>query len=91
MTDNDAEALPPRVPVPAETLVMDMETGRQLLRFDGLVPLPAGARIELGSLTDRPATDAIVMKTRVWGASGPKPLLVLDVILRPPGEDADLP
>lgn len=47
----DAEAAEPRVPtvpLPAETLVMDMESGRQLLR-------------------------------------------VLDVMLRPPGEDTDLP
>jgi hypothetical protein len=31
------------------------------------------------------------MKTRVWGAPSPKPLLILYVMLRPPGEDADLP
>jgi hypothetical protein len=91
---DDAEAAEPQVPtvpLPAETLVMDTETGRQLLRVDGFMPLPAGARIELGSMIDPPATDAIVMKTRVWGASSPKPLLVLDVMLRPPGEDTDLP
>ena len=70
---------------------MDMETGRQLLRVDGFMPLPAGARIELGSMMDPPAADAVVVKTRVWGASSPEPLLVLDMMLRPPGEDTDLP
>ena len=48
MTD-DAEAAEPQmptVPLPAETLVMDMETGRQLLRVDGFMLLPAGARID---------------------------------------------
>ena len=81
----------PTVPLPAETLVMDMETGRQLLRVNGFMPLPPGARLELGSMMDPPATDAVVVKTRVWGASSPRPLLVLDVMLRPPGEDVDLP
>lgn len=47
---------------------MDMETGRQPLRVDGFMPLLAGARIELGSMTDPPATDAVVVKTCVWGA-----------------------
>ena len=70
---------------------MDMETGQQLLRVDGFMPLPAGARIELGSMMDPPATDAVVVKTRVRGASSPEPLLVLDVMLRLPGEDTDLP
>jgi len=54
---DDAEAAEPRVPtvpLPAETLVMDMETGRQLLRVDGFMPLPAGTRIELGSMMDPP-------------------------------------
>jgi hypothetical protein len=81
----------PTVPLPHETLVMDTETGRQLLRVDGFMPLPAGARIELGSITDPPATDTAVMKTHVWGTSSLRPLLVPDVMLRPPGEDADLP
>jgi hypothetical protein len=70
----DADAADPQVPtvpLPGETLVMDME--------------------ELGSMMDPPATDAVVVKTRVWGASSPRPLLVLDVMLRPPGEDIDLP
>ncbi len=83
---DDAEAAEPQVPtvpLPAKTLVMDMETGRQLLRVDGFMPLPAGARIELGSMMDPSATDAIVMKTYVWGASSPKPLLMLDVTPRP--------
>jgi hypothetical protein len=39
----------PTVPVLAEMLVMDMETGWQLLWVAGFMPLPAGARIELGS------------------------------------------
>lgn len=93
VTDDAGVAEPrvPTVPLPAETLVMDMETGRQLLRVNGFMPLPAGARIELGSMMDPPAADAVVVKTRVWGASSPKPLLVLDVMLRPPGEDTDLP
>jgi hypothetical protein len=31
---------------------MDTETGRHLLRIDGFMPLPARARIELGSMMD---------------------------------------
>ena len=77
--------------MPAETLVMDTETNRQLLWVSGFMPLPPGARIELGSLMDPPATDAIVMKTRIANADGARPLLVLEVMLRPPGEDLDLP
>jgi hypothetical protein len=91
MTDIDVEPEVLRVPVPAETLVIDIKSHRQLLRFDGLVPLPPGARLELGSAAERNAADGIVVKTRVFGASSPKPVLILDVTLVEPGEDADLP
>jgi hypothetical protein len=40
-----AEPQVPTVPLPAETLVMDTKTGRQLIRADGFM-LPAGARID---------------------------------------------
>ena len=36
-----AEPQVPTVPLPAETLVMDTKTGRQLIRADGFM-LPAG-------------------------------------------------
>jgi hypothetical protein len=41
-----AESQVPTVPLPAETLVMDMETGLQLLQVDAFMPPPAGARID---------------------------------------------
>jgi hypothetical protein len=37
----------PHFPIPTETLVMEAESQRQLLWFDGLLNLPIGARIEL--------------------------------------------
>jgi hypothetical protein len=45
---DDAEAAEPRVPtvpLPAEALVMDIETGPQLGRVGGFTPLPPGARL----------------------------------------------
>ena len=82
MMDINVEPEVLRASVPAETLVMDVKSKRQLLLVNGFMPLPPGARIELGS-----GADGIVVQTRIWAASGPKPLLVLDVTLVKPGED----
>ena len=72
---DDAEAAEPQVPtvpLPAETLVMDMETGRQVLRVDGFMQLPAGARIELGSMMDlRLGPGRQVAERRLWRAPIP--------------------
>jgi hypothetical protein len=87
MTDINVEPEVLRVTVPVETLVMDIDTHRHLLRVDGFMPLPAGARIELGSGAENNAADGIVVQTRVWAASSPKPLLVLDVKVVEPGEE----
>jgi len=87
MMDINVEPEVLRASVPAETLVMDVKSKRQLLLVNGFMPLPPGARIELGSGADGNAADGIVVQTRIWAASGPKPLLVLDVTLVKPGED----
>ena len=80
------------MPVPTQTLVMDAGSGRQLLRIDGLVTLPVGSRIQLGTITNPPVSDGIVTGVRLWGAAPPgRPLLVLDVMLAGPGEMTDSP
>jgi hypothetical protein len=47
----------PHIPVPTQTVVME-ERCRQLLFFDGFVPLPIGSRIELTN-RDIPAGSAV--------------------------------
>lgn len=81
----------PRAPAPTETLVLDAGSHRQLLRIAGLLPLPIGARIELGSLTSPPVSDGVVTAVRLWGAESAAPLLVLEVMLTEPGAASDLP
>jgi hypothetical protein len=51
---------PPHVLAPHETLVIDDETQRQLLRFPGYLPLPVGARIELSAFVIAEFADAAV-------------------------------
>ena len=69
------------VPVPVETIVMELGTQRRLLVFKGLMPLPVGTRIQLGTFTDPPIQDAVVQGIRVWDAGSGRPALVLDVKL----------
>jgi len=91
MDDDEEPRRPPRAGLPSLTKILDAGTGRELLEIDGMLPLPVGARIELGSAMDPPAQDAIVTRVRLWGAASRSSTLVLEVMLRPPGEDADLP
>lgn len=88
----------PHVPVPNRTLVMEAESQRQLLWFDGLLNLAVGARIEFtnveGHLVELeperfPAglvADGIVVGVRVWAAQSGSSILVLDVQLASPGD-----
>jgi hypothetical protein len=93
--DDDAEPLPvPHIPMPTETLIMDADSGRQLLRIDGYMPLPAGARIQLGKGGDPELpTDAGVTGIRLWGATPPgnSTILVLEVMLVEPDAMTDRP
>ncbi len=73
--------------MPAETLVMDAGTQRQLLWIGGCLPLPVGTRIELAESR----ADAEVTRVRLWGADSRKPTLVLEVMLIEPGELTDRP
>lgn len=89
MTDDNGGPIPvPHIPAPAQTLVMETISKRQLLWIDGLVMLPVGARIELAE----PRADGLVTSVRLWGA-GPEgsPVLVLDVSLCEAGGFGDLP
>jgi hypothetical protein len=85
MTEQDGPPEVRRVAMPAETLVMEDETQRQLLWVDGYMPLPPGSRLELNDF-DGSKADAEVVRLRLWGADSGKPTLVLDVILMSPGE-----
>lgn len=89
----------PHVPVPTRTLVMEAESQRQLLWFDGLLNLPIGARIEFTNMEGQrrveleperfPAgrvADGIVVGVRLWDAQSESPILVLDVQLATPGD-----
>lgn len=87
MTNDNEPPEVRRVPMPAETLVMDAGTNRQLLWIDGFMPLPVGTRIELME----PRSDAEVTGTRLWGANSGKSTLVLDVMLVEPGDLTDRP
>lgn len=89
---------PPHIPMPTETLVLE-NGDRQLLWFDGFVPLPIGSRIELTNRGDLKvpldperfpggSADAVVTGMRVWGTQGgaSSRCLVLDVELTWPTE-----
>ena len=89
----------PHVPLPGRTLVIEAESHRQLLSFDGLLNLPVGARIEFTNVEGEqqveleperfPAgrvADAIVVGVSVWGAQSNTSLLVLEVQLATPGD-----
>jgi hypothetical protein len=64
---------PPRLPPPAETLVVSQD-GEVLLVLDGVVVLPIGSRVEL---TDDDS--AAVVGIRLTGISDSSPQLILDV------------
>ncbi len=87
MNNKDEMPEPPRVAMPAETLVMDAGTHRQLLWIDGCLLLPVGARLELAE----PRADAEMTRVRLWGADSGKSTLVIDVMLIEPGEFTDRP
>jgi hypothetical protein len=84
MSAVDADMEPreaPHIVMPGRTLVRDQE-GRQVLWIDGVLPLPAGARIEL----TEPRADGVVTQVRLV-AAGPHftPDVVLDVRLEEAG------
>jgi hypothetical protein len=85
----------PQIPMPARTLIIDVGSGQQLLWIDGYMPLPVGARVQLGgqSDTDPPPSDGEVTGIRVWGAgpSGTAATLVLEVMLVAPDDATDRP
>jgi hypothetical protein len=86
----------PHFPLPMETLVREVG-GQPLLRLEGLLPLPVGARINLDDLPDRPGVpldrqrfprgraDAVVVNVLLWGTQSEDRCLVLEVELHEPG------
>ncbi len=86
----------PRFKPPSVTLVDDVHGG-QLMRYEGLVPLPIGTRIEFNNIGGVPSVsldperfpngraDGIVVGLRVFGAQADSAALVLDVELVEPG------
>jgi hypothetical protein len=84
-TGDTAEPTLPWAEVPDLTIIYDMDGGRELLRIRGLVPLPIGAVVQLGTAgdPDNPPWDGVVRTVRLWGAvPGGKPLLRLEVELQ---------
>jgi hypothetical protein len=84
MSVDDMGPEPREVPwmqMPEQTPVMEVGGG-QLLWIDGVLPLPVGARIELGE----PRVDGVVERVRLAAArAGLVPTLVLDVRLEDAG------
>jgi hypothetical protein len=82
-TDDNAGPTIPWAAAPDQTIIYDtFGGGRELLRMPGLVPLPLGTIIQLGSAgdPDNPPQDGIVQAVRLWGAvPDGKPVLRLDV------------
>ena len=91
----------PHFSLPELTLVIEAESQRQLMWFDGLLNLPVGARIELTNIEGDPeveleperfpsgrAADAIIVGVRLWGAQSDSRFLVLEVQLVSPGDPA---
>lgn len=95
MTQTDDPVPVPRISLPAQTLIRDAGSGRQLLWIDGYMPLPVGARVQLGRQRDAapPPSDGVVTGVRVWGAAPPgsTATLVLEVMLVAPGDVIDQP
>jgi len=78
----DADPASTRANAPNTTIVVDIDSGRKLLRMPGMVVLPLGAVVQLGRAgdPDNPPQDGIVRVVRLWGACpGATPLLRLDV------------
>ncbi len=71
----------PRSAMPKRTLVTENDGEGQLLWIDGVLPLPVGARIELG----KPRKDAVVTGVRLVATGSSAPDLVLDVRLEEAG------
>jgi len=68
MSEDEREPEVPRIAMPNVTLIMEAGSQRQLLWIDGYMPLPVGARVQLGKFADRePPSDAIVTGIRLWG------------------------
>jgi hypothetical protein len=84
MSVDDMGPEPREVPwmqMPEQTLVMEVGGG-QLLWINGVLPLPAGARIELRE----PRVEGVVERVRLAAArAGLMPTLVLDVRLEEAG------
>ena len=77
----------PRSSALDETIIVDIDGQRELLRMPGQVILPVGSIVQLGRAGDaeNPPKDAIVRAVRLWGAvPGAKPLVRLDVELTEP-------
>lgn len=54
MSPSEDPPAPPKFPLPRETLVMTNEPPRQILRFEGLLQLPIGSRINLDNVPGHP-------------------------------------
>lgn len=90
MTQQTNGPLPvPLTQMPEQTVVYDLAARDQLLIIDGFMPLPVGARIELGSFGGpRQPTDAVVLGQRLLATESARPTLFLDVMLRQPGANS---
>jgi hypothetical protein len=86
-TGDAGEPTLPWAAFPDQTVIYDIDGGRELLRMRGLAPLPIGAVVQLGVAgdPDNPPWDGIIRTVRLWGAvPGGSPVLRLDVELSPP-------
>ena len=64
-----------------ETIILDMN-GAEIVRINGVVPLPIGATVQLGPSM----SEAKVIQVRLQcGSTGQPALLCLDVEVPPPG------
>lgn len=99
MSPSEDPPAPPKFPLPRETLVMTNEPPRQILRFEGLLQLPIGSRINLDNVPGHPQVpldrkrfpsgraDAIVVGHRLWGTVAESRCLVLLVELTDRGDE----
>jgi hypothetical protein len=99
MDRTQEKVIPPKFPLPRQTLVMTKEPQQQILRFEGLLQLPIGSRISLDNVPGRPQlpldrerfptgrADAIVVGHRLWGTVAESRCLVLIVELTDRGDE----
>ena len=93
----------PHIPLPTQTVVTEPDGAGHLLWFEGLLPLPVGARINLDNVDGLPQVpldperfpsghaDAVVRGVKVWGTQGAGRCLVLEVELEAPGGELPPP